>query len=222
MSGRYVLSDDIRSNAPVRAWGCRRVKPNEVVLGGAPTDRAGGISRPMSAARPTISLKGPCSHQKGGGGSGKGGISHTYACGTSSMATAGGGGGGGPSTLAGGEWLPQHGRINPASLRTVPELPRWAETVDPTVRQPKRNCGGHTFLLPFHKQYHYYRHYSNAGTNSIGAQHHNFPNGSVPAPTNLYDDEGTSGHVTCHGYYTSGPAYHAACGSASTGMNTDH
>ena len=217
MSGRYVLSDDVRSNAPVRAWGCRRVKPNEVVLGGAPT-RSGGVARPMSSARPAIALKGPCtssSHKSGK-------ISHTYACGTSTIAGASTNTKGGPSSLGDGEWLPQHGRINPKSLQTVPELPQWAEAVDPTVRQPKRNCGGHTFLLPFHKQYHYYRHYSNAGNNAIGAQHHNFPNGSAPAPTQLYDDEGTSGHVTCHGYYTSGPAYHAACGSSSTGMNTDH
>ena len=120
------------------------------------------------------------------------------------------------------EWIPQHGRINPTSLRTLPQLPAWSEPIDPVVRQSKRRCGGHTFLLPFHQQYHYYRKYSNAGTNAVGAQHHNFPNGSVPAPAHLYDEGGTHGHVTCHGYYTSLPAYHTACGSATTGVNTDH
>ena len=123
-AARYITTpqDDCRGHMPIRAWGCRRVKP-------------------IDAALP---------------------VSHTTR-------------------------LPAQGRISKASLRTVANLPASAAAVDPVVRAaPKRACGGHTFTLPYHKQYSYYKYYGNAGQNALSAAHHNFPNGSVPAPAQLY------------------------------------
>lgn len=121
---RYIQSptDDVRGHMPIRAWGCRRVKPIDAAL--------------------------PVSH----------------------------------STR-----LPAHGRLNKSSLQTVASLPSSAAFVDPIVKAaPKRACGGHTFTLPYHKQYNYYKYYGNAGQNALSAQHHNFPNGNVPTPSQVY------------------------------------
>lgn len=115
-------ADDCRGHMPIRAWGCRRVKPIDAVL--------------------------PVNHQ------------------TRLAAT---------------------GRINKTSLQTVASLPSSAAAVDPVVKAaPKRACGGHTFTLPYTKQYNYYKYYGNAGQNALSSNHHNFPNGHVPMPNQIY------------------------------------
>ncbi|CUG86767.1 Hypothetical protein, putative [Bodo saltans] len=83
----------------------------------------------------------------------------------------------------------QPGAVNTRSLRTMSRLPQTAHPVDAIFREPQRASGGWTFIKPFHQQYEFYRHYSNAGGHALSSHHHNFPGGDVPAPTRIYSAE---------------------------------
>ena len=88
--------------------------------------------------------------------------------------------------------VPYHlpGRINPRSLRTIPKFPAAVRDTEPVLRrEPRRACGGHTFIKPYFEQYSYYRVYGNAGHAALSSHHHNFPVGDVPVPQHLYGDE---------------------------------
>jgi hypothetical protein len=83
----------------------------------------------------------------------------------------------------------QPGVINPRSLRTISRLPHTALDVDSVYREPKRACGGWSFIRPFYQQYEYYREYGNAGAHALSSHHHNFPTGEVPIPARIYGGE---------------------------------
>jgi len=82
--------------------------------------------------------------------------------------------------------VPDYGRINPRSVRSIARLPKTSAEVDPVTRQKGRFAGGWTLLPAYHQQYYFYTQYGNAGRNAISAHQHNFPHGQVPLPERLY------------------------------------
>lgn len=85
------------------------------------------------------------------------------------------------------------GRINPRSLTRIARMPSSAYDTDPIHREPMRAAGGHTFLMPYHMQYQYYKSYGNGGCHDLTSAHHNFPFGDVPVPQRIY-----GGRPECH------------------------